>query len=350
MPPPNYRVCLVGLSGIGTGTPPAPQGGLGRSMPHCHAESYAFVPRTEVVGACDLLAERVDQFVADWSPTFAQVRGYTDFATMLAEQQPDLISVATSDNRHADIVVQAADGGVRGIFCEKPIATSLADADRMIDALERNSVVCNINHSRRWYPAYRQAVEEIAAGTIGTLKRITLNFGGPRAILFRNGTHMIDTICWLAGADPKWVFAELDEGYEDYWPYQGDGGRNADLEPGCSGYIHFGNGVRAFYNGSKGTAPRPGFELTGTDGWLWVDERRSLVGSDAGIRPLTPTPLTRFDSPAAIEEIIQALEGGPPVSSPPRQARKTLEIILGFLASQKQGNCRIDFPLDETAV
>ncbi|NKB68430.1 MAG: hypothetical protein GKR89_15310 [Candidatus Latescibacteria bacterium] len=350
MSPTNYRVCIVGLSGIGTGKPATTEGGLGRTMPHSHAESYAFVPRTQVVGVCDLLDERVDEFVDAWAGTFPEVKGYTDFSTMLAEQQPDLLSVVTSDNRHADIVVQAAESGVRGIFCEKPIATSLADADRMIDALERHHVVCNINHTRRWYPSYRQAVTQVAAGAIGQLQRITLNFGGPRAILFRNGTHMIDTICWLAGADPEWVFAELDEGYQDYWPYQGDGGRNPDLEPGCSGFIHFANGVRAFYNGSKGTKPRSGFELTGTDGWLWVDERRGLIGTDAGVRPLDPPPLTCSDSPAAIEEIIQAIEGGPPVSSPPRQARKTLEIILGFLASQKGGNCRINFPLDEAAV
>ena len=68
-------------------------------------------------------------------------------------------------------------------------------------------------------------------------------------------------VCFLAQSDPAWVFAELDEGYEDYWPYQGHGGRNADLEPGCSGYIHFKNGIRAFYNGSKGLTPRTGFEL-----------------------------------------------------------------------------------------
>jgi predicted dehydrogenase len=174
--------------------------------------------------------------------------------------------------------------------------------------------------------------------------------GGPRAILFRNGTHMIDMVCFMAQSDPAWVFAELDEGYEDYWPYRGDGGRNADLEPGCSGYIHFKNGIRAFYNGSKGLAPRTGFELTGTDGCIYVNDQGAEVICDGAVRRIHPEAVTHSYSSAAIRELIQAIEHDEQTVSPPREARKTLEVILGFLASQKHGNTRIDFPLDECAV
>jgi len=292
----------------------------------------------------------VDECVDSWSSVFPRMKGYADYREMIAEQRPELLSVVTSDHRHADIVVHAAAAGVRGIFCEKPIATCLADADRMIEAAERHQVVVNVNHTRRWRPIFRQVREEVRKGTIGTLKRITLHFGGPRAMLFRNGTHMIDLICFLAEADPQWVFAELDEGYEDYWPYQGDGGRNPDLEPGCSGYIHFANGVRAFYNGSKGLSPQNGCQLTGTEGWIRLDETCAQVGTGAGIRHLSSAAITRMDAPAAIAEIIQVMEQGGETISPLREARKSLEVILGFLASQKKGNARIDFPLDESAV
>ena len=347
----KYRVCIVGLSGIAARhTLDEGPFGFGPAMPHSHASGYAFLPQTEVVGVCDLLQERIDQFIADWPDRFPDASGYTDYREMLAEQKPDLLSVVTSDNRHADIVVDATEAGVRGIFCEKPIATSLADADRMIEAVERKQVAMTVNHSRRWYPIYHQVKEEIQQGAIGELKRITLNFGGPRAMLFRNGTHQIDTICFLADSDPEWVFAELDEGYEDYWPYQGDGGRNPDLEPGCSGYIHFANGVRAFYNGTKGLSPRHGFELIGTEGWIWTDDRRAEIGTADGVRHLSSRQLTYSDTPAVIRELINAVESGGQTVSPPREARKTLEIILGFMASQKRGNARIDFPLDEDTV
>jgi predicted dehydrogenase len=347
----TYRVCVVGLTGIGAGKP-LEEGahGFGTAMPHAHLPAYAYLPQTDVVGVCDLVEERVQATLDSWSGVFPGLKGYTDYRAMMEACRPDLLSVVTSDNRHADIVVHAAENGVRGIFCEKPIATSLADADRMIAAVERHRVAMTINHTRRWVPIYRQAKELVEHGEIGALKRITLNFGGPRAILFRNGTHMIDMICYLAGSEPAWVFAELDEGYEDYWPYRGDGGRNADLEPGCSGFIHFKNGVRAFYNGSKGLMPRSGYELTGTSGWMSVEENMLEVGNGTGVRRVVSESLTHSNSAAAVRDLIRAVEQGGETVSPPRAARMTLEIILGFLASQKRGNARIDFPLDETKV
>ena len=347
----KYRVCIVGLTGIAAG-PKSSEGeaGFGGTMPHSHASAYHFLPETEVVGVCDLVQDRVDAFQNNWKEQLPDVKGYVDCQEMLADLSPDLLSVVTSDDRHADLVVQASESGVRGLFCEKPIATSLADADRMIEAVERNNTVMTINHTRRWYPMYRQVRAEIDKGTIGELKRIAFNFGGPRALLFRNGTHMIDAITFIADSEPAWCFAELDEGYEDYWPYQGDGGRNPDLEPGCSGYIHYRNGVRAFYNGSKGTSPKRGMQLTGTEGWIEFDDAYATIGTREGERHLGRDPEIYSDSVAAIRELIHVVENGGETISSPRTARMALEIILGFLASQKRGNIRIDFPLDENAV
>ena len=117
-----------------------------------------------------------------------------------------------------------------GIFCEKPIATTLADADRMIEAVEEHKTVMSINHTRRWMPVYREVKALLEAGAIGDLKRITVNFGGPRAILFRNGTHMIDMICYLADAAPAWVFAELDEAERERMEMEAEAARRAEAE------------------------------------------------------------------------------------------------------------------------
>ena len=349
----RYRACIVGLSGIGAGKPSAEgPAGLGQRMPHSHADAYCFHRDTEIVGVCDLVQEKIDDFFASWGDEVPEAKGYTDYKEMIDAQKPDLLSVVTSDNRHADIVVYGAQSGVRGIYCEKPIATTLADADRMIEAVEASGTVMSINHTRRWLPIFHQVKQELEDGTIGELKRIVHGWGGPRAMLFRNGTHRVDIVCFLAGSDPEWVWAELDEGYEDYWPYQGDGGRNPDLEPGCSGYIHFKNGVRAFYNGTKNVRPRHGYELTGTKGYIFLSEQTwdAEIHTEGGARPIANAPLVCFDSASAVRELIHAMENGGQTISPPREARKTLEVLLGFMASQKKGNVRVDFPLDENAV
>lgn len=167
---PLYRASIVGLTGIAAGKPGAGQPGMGTPMPHSHASAYAYVPFTEVVAVCDLIPERVENFKQTWADVWPDVRGFTDYEAMLDEISPDILSVVTSDNRHADIVVKAAESGVKAILCEKPIATSLADADRMIAAMENHGVAASINHTRRWRPIYRQVKAEIEKGTIGELK------------------------------------------------------------------------------------------------------------------------------------------------------------------------------------
>lgn len=347
----KYRVCVVGLTGIGAGKPPEEsRDGYGPIVPHSHAAAYSMVPETEVVGVCDLRQEPLDEFQEDWSEALPDLKYYIDYKEMIAELQPDIISVVTSDNRHADIVVDAANAGVKGIYCEKPIATCLADADRMIEAVEQNGVPMTINHSRRWRPIFRPAIAALRSGAIGELSRIICSYGGPRSHLFRNGTHMADTMCMFANSDPTWVFAELEEGYEDYWPYQGDGGRNPDLEPGASGFIHFENGVRAFYNNCKRMYGRRDWELFGTEGCITVNDKHAEIETKDGTKKIDCPDNVFPDTPAAIRELIHVMENGGETCSPPRQARKALEILLGFMASQKNGNVRIDFPLDENTV
>jgi predicted dehydrogenase len=321
-------------------------------MPGSHAASYACIPNVRVVAICDIVQELMDKFVATWGATWGPIATYTDYREMLVREHLDIISVVTSDHRHADIVVDAAEAGVRGVFCEKPIATSLADADRMTEACERRGIPLSIDHTRRWYPEYHNVRNLLRSGMIGTLRRIVATMGGPRAMLFRNGTHLIDMICFLAESDPAWVFAELDDEFADYGAaYRGDGGRDPATDPGGSGYIHFKNGVRAFCNASKGTPGGSSFDLLGTEGRIFINDTEARLWTvDSSSKALVERPLRAGSQMktgilAAIEELINWIENGERGVSPGREARKTLEIILGMLASQARGNVRVDLPL-----
>ncbi len=154
----EYKAVIVGLTGIGARRPPEdPNLPVYGATPVSHASAYHRTPRVEVVGVCDLREEAIDEFKSDWSDVWPKVNGYTDFREMLEKEKPDIVSVATSDHVHADITVAAAESGARAILCEKPIATTLADADRMITAAEANNVLLSIDHSRRWYPIFLMA-------------------------------------------------------------------------------------------------------------------------------------------------------------------------------------------------
>jgi len=338
----GYRIGIVGLTDIGCRRPGVGPGD-GIPVPSSHASAYAAIPGADVVAVCDLQPALLDDFAKVWGDVWPEVVGYRDHREMLAMARIDVLSVCTSDHAHAQIVVDACEAGVRGIFCEKPIATCLADADRMIEAARASGTVLSIDHTRRWRPLYIEARKQLRAGAIGKIARVIATLGGPRAMLFRNGTHLIDTVMMLVDGEPEWVFAELDEGFEGYSTYRGDGGRDASTDPGLSGYIHFRNGVRAFLNASKGTPKSFRIEVIGENGRLSISDAGGgcldLGGEAVQLRARNEGLV---DIERGVQELLEKLDGSPvPLASPPELGRNVLLVCLGMLRSQQQGNVRV---------
>ena len=318
---PEYRAVIIGLSGIGARRPEEDEHlPVYGPMPGSHAGAYDRHPQTEVVAVCDLREEALADFKSQWGDVWPDVRLYTDYRELLQAEKPDLVSVATSDHVHADMTVAAAESGARAILCEKPIATSLEDADQMIAAAEANGVLLSIEQFSR------------------------------RAMLFRNGTHLLDMICFYAEANPWWLVSELEEGFEHFTEYKGDGGKDPAVDPYASAYIRFDNGVRAFYNAYKVDFPGSRFALTCEDGRIEIsDQGASLIRGrshfESSASPILSGKYAMENQTAAVAELIRILEEGGDLVSPAREARKTVEIMMGILKSHHGGNCRVDFPM-----
>ena len=208
----TYRTAIIGMRGIGSSVAkPPPNPVLGQLIPASHVENYALLPQTELVAVCDLVPDLLEGFRRDFGEALPNVKTYADYREMLSKERIDILSVATSDHIHAQMTIDGVEAGAKAILCEKPIATTLADADRMIEVCERAGVPLMIHHNRRWEPEYQQARELIRSGEIGELRLVFATLGGPRAMLFRNGTHLIDLLCFFADADPAWVMGDLDD-------------------------------------------------------------------------------------------------------------------------------------------
>jgi predicted dehydrogenase len=314
--------------------------GIGRE----HAAGLSGLANVEVVAACDLNAAAAESLSEDMSDFWDDITAYTDHTSMLAEESLDIVTVATGDNAHATLVVDAAQAGVRGIFCEKPLATTIADADRMIAAVRDSGAILSVDHTRRWQPLWRRAYERVSReGAIGPVRCVIGALNGPRAMLFRNGTHLIDAICWFAGGSPDWVFAHLEDGYEEYDAYAGDGGHVPATEPAVSGYIHFDNAVRGFYTaGSKETASQFSLDIVGESGRLVIDDRAATLIRDGVEEDIEAPEWPITGIPAAAQEIVRLVAEGGEESSPGVEAHKAVKITMGFLESQQRGNARVD--------
>ena len=283
----SYRVGIVGASAIVARRPDDPPTPFNRPVVTAHVACLALVPRVKLVGMCDLATDLLDQFKESWRERWPNANTYTDYKEMLAREDLDILVVATSEHRHADITVDGARAGVKAVFCEKPLATSMEDADRMIEACEENGVVLISGHTRRWRRIY----------------------------------HTVrDAMCFFAESEPAQVFANVEEGYEDWDRYKGRGGTHPE-DPGLSGFILFRNGVRALYSGTKNSFLNVALQLSGPDGQIYFglnDRYAKLVTRDPSTgefvsRKLMPKPKsTERDDYAAAERAIGAREGDGP--------------------------------------
>lgn len=378
-----------------------------------HALGLVGDERVVLVAACDdeyaLKAGNSDiqdprgKFYDEYAGDFPNLTMYSDHRKMLAKENLDIVTVGTSDHRHADIVCNAAAAKVRGIFCEKPLSTNVEDTDRMLAACEASGTVLSVDHTRRFTPLWRYAKEELLdKGAIGEVQHIIGRLQGNRSMMFRNGTHVIDAMLWMAGVDegnrPEWVIADFEKGYEDFSKYgtRGmDGGKDPTLEPAANGYISFTNGTKAiFMGGSKKTpAPKMGVEVVGTTGRLLMDDTgdgrsptgewtgeyrrvgtiwrgeeveefrapREFVESISADNPRTTPGHGRTADGATgiggqpgeplpgiscgVRDLVGVLVDGGKLVSPATTAQQVVEVLTGFVVSAHDGNRRVALPL-----
>jgi UDP-N-acetylglucosamine 3-dehydrogenase len=338
-----YRAGIIGTARVGswyddllTATP--------EKIPSSHAGCYAAHPRTQLVAGCDLDGERLATFGQRWGVTAL----YTDFKEMLAGQRLDVVSITTSwGHDHAAIAPEVAAGGVRAIFCEKPIATSMAEADRIVERVRQGGVTFACAYLRRWNPRYRALRAAVDGGQIGRLLSITAIGVGN---LMHAGTHYADIMVYLAGeADPAFAWGRIE-------PIPPDArSPTAKVDPQGSGYIELTNGVRLFLEGVSGGAIS--FILSGTEGKLIVrdDAREAELwrrASGSGERWLVPEPFPlppQDRSPVlmALEDLIESMEQGREPACSERHAARAMELCLALHASHRRGGCRVSFPLED---
>lgn len=348
------RVAIVGLSWIssdlaGDGSDPT----LGTAIPYSHASAIAAIPGLEIVAGCDISEKARDLFRERWSSRWPDLRVYGDYREMFQTERPEIVAVVTPDHLHAAVVEAAVDAGVRGIFCEKPLATTLQEADAIVAAVRGAGVTMNVNYTRRWYPEFVEARRLVRAGSLGRLSQIVVQMGGPRSMLFRNHTHAIDLINFLADAEAVWVWAELEPGFEGYGTvYAGDGGNDPATEPGANYYIVYANGVRAYLTGMKDTVGLDtNVTLTGSEGRVIVDlegiRLHSVHHEDIRTKPGVTTiqrispRWTVAGMQAAILDLVTALDEDRDPASPPEAARATVAITQAILESQARGNVKV---------
>ena len=127
-----------------------------------HARVYSEMPCTRLVAVVDIDGERASRVAEQHG---AEIWA-TDYETVLNRPDIDAVSVATPDFAHADPVVSALRAG-KHVLVEKPLATSVADGERMLEAQRDTGKILMVNYSHRFAPEYFKAKLAIEEGSIG---------------------------------------------------------------------------------------------------------------------------------------------------------------------------------------
>ena len=330
-----YRGGIVGLGFIG-GADQVSADALGQrveDLDGTHLDAMLNYPRVELVAGSSRDAGRRERFAQRTS-----ARTYADWREMLEHERLDIVSIATYAPQHADIAVACAQRGVRVIYCEKPMATNLADAERMLSAARDSKSLLVINHNRRFQPNFRQMRDRIAAGDLGDLTSASVAWGTGR--LGNVGTHMFNAVTMLVGRRVEAVSATLDlAGRPDC--------RGAEFhDPGGWGLLRFEGGLIATFDaGDYGKLPAA-ITINGTQG------RAITVAGSIELEYWNgrndhwwcpPGHETSMDR--AMAEIVAWLEGEAAFPDAPENSRHTLETIVACHASHQRNAAWTSLPL-----
>lgn len=158
-----------------------------------HVEAYQSSAGTEVVGIAEVDDEQREQ-LGD-ALDVPESRRYADTAAAL-ETDPDVVSVTTPAALHARHVREAIDvGDPEVVWCEKPLATSVREGDRLVEHANDNDVELLVNHSRRFSETFETVYDLLHnEGVIGELQTARVSTG---LQLLNLGTHYMDLILYL---------------------------------------------------------------------------------------------------------------------------------------------------------
>jgi predicted dehydrogenase len=183
--------------------------GLG-NMGRAHALAYHNHPGYEIVG----LVSRGTSPVPEGLETYPH---WTDFKTALAETRPDLASINTYSDTHADFAVAAMEQGAH-VFIEKPLATTVADAERVVETARKLNRKLVVGYILRHHPSWVRFIAEARKLGGPYVFRMNLNqqsagrFWATHKTLMETtspivdcGVHYVDVMCQITDAKPVQV-------------------------------------------------------------------------------------------------------------------------------------------------
>ncbi|MBQ3087949.1 MAG: Gfo/Idh/MocA family oxidoreductase [Clostridia bacterium] len=346
----KLRICSIGL------------GGMGRHHTRAHKE----LGLTEIVAFCDIIPERAEMMRDEYFP---DAKVYTDYREMIEKENPDAVDIATPNYLHSPMAVFALEHGCH-VFCEKPDAVSVAEAEKMRDAAEKAGKILMVMRNNRYYTPSVFMKQFIADGKAGDIYAARCGWQRRRGIpgkggwfttkaqsgggpLIDLGVHMIDLAIWAMGnptpvavsgctynkfADDN---ADADSENAKFGDAMTDG--TFDVEDLAMGFIRFDNGACLqieFSWASNVDVEKRYVELRGTKaGFSWrSSDEIEVYSEEHGVLTDLKPQLKGIDGHAAnIAHFIDCVQNGTEPDFTPQQGVNMIKILTAIYESAQTG-------------
>lgn len=316
----------VGIVGYGT---------IGR----LHAQAWQEVPGSKLAVVADCDAASLEKAQNDWNlPAVASVD------EMLEKYDVDLIDICVPTPLHESVMRRAIEGD-KHVFCEKPLARSLEEGQRMVELSSGYHKKVGIGHVVRFTPAYQKMRQSIKDGEVGEPGVIRTFRGGSQfpmgyqnwfADFDQSGGVILDLL--IHDLDYcRWLFGDVERVYA-----QSTRGRAEEQLEHAMIVLRFKNGVIGHVEGSWTNFPGQFYtrvEMAGTNGLISFDSRSTepiRTMNAAGVRlQVGPTAV----NPYALEllDMVEAIKEDREPLITPHDAYETLNVALAALESVRTG-------------
>ena len=186
-----------------------------------HCKTLNALPNAGLAAVCDLDPKRA----AEMKETFGAAKAYTDYRELIADPDVEAVTVATPDFAHGDIVLAAIKAG-KHVLSEKPLATTLDEAEKIAALAAKGSTKVMVDFHNRVNPAVHAVKEAVAAGEIGlplhASARLSntlfvpfelLSWAAKSSALWFLGSHAVDALRFALGAEVVRVQAMKRHGF-----------------------------------------------------------------------------------------------------------------------------------------
>ncbi len=325
----------------------------------------------EIVAVCDIVPENMESVLAKHGlENDTSIKRYTDYKTMIDENDIELASIATESGIHAEIALYCIDKGIN-VIIEKPMAMSLADADEIIKRAAEKNVKVSACHQNRFNIAIQEMRKALESGRFGKLSHGSIHVRWNRnqnyytqapwrgtwaqdgGALMNQCIHGIDLLRWTFGNEVEEVYGQTRQQFHDYLEAEDIGMAVVKFKNGAIATIEGTTNVypqnleeTLYIFGETGTVKIGGKSTNNIDVWDFADEGEQDQ-KNKGLEEATSNVYGNGHT-SLFADVMDAIENDRTPYVDAVAGRNALEMILAIYKSQKTG-MPVKLPLTDFA-